>query len=59
MDSLLVEQSLVGLGTVNQVGTVETPDAGLVGTIESQTPVSGTSVVTGTDIDVIVFVAAP
>ena len=53
------QATAVGLGTVTQVGTVETPDAGLVGTIESQTPLAGTSVATGTNIDVIVFVAAP
>jgi beta-lactam-binding protein with PASTA domain len=53
------QATAVGLGTVTQVGTVETADAGLVGTIDSQTPLAGTSVVTGTNIDVIVFVAAP
>ncbi|MGI9586261.1 MAG: Stk1 family PASTA domain-containing Ser/Thr kinase [Acidimicrobiia bacterium] len=49
----------VGLGTVTEVGTTETPDAALVGTIESQDPLAGTSVPTGTAVDVIVFVAAP
>ncbi|MFV2000997.1 MAG: PASTA domain-containing protein, partial [Acidimicrobiia bacterium] len=49
----------VGLGTVSQVGTLETADAGLVGTIESQVPTLGTSVAVGTDIDVIVYIPAP
>ena len=47
----------VGLGTVTQTGTIETPDAALVGTIESQDPAQGTSVLQGTDIDVVVYVA--
>ena len=49
----------VGLGAVIQVGTLETADAGLVGTIESQVPLPGTSVATGTDIDVIIYIPAP
>ncbi len=49
----------VGLGTVVQTGTVETADAGLVGTIVSQDPPAGTSVPQGTDVDVVVYVAAP
>jgi len=47
----------VGLGTVTQVGTVDTTDAALVGTIESQVPTQGTSVAVGTDINVIVYTA--
>ncbi len=49
----------IGLGTVIQIGTVETADAGLVDKIESQTTPPGTSVPVGTDIEVIVYVAAP
>ncbi len=49
----------LGLGTVNQTSTVETADAGLVGTIASQSVSPGTSVPVGTDIDVTVYVAAP
>jgi serine/threonine-protein kinase len=49
----------VGLGTVIQIGIVETADAGLVDKIESQTTPPGTSVPVGTDIEVIVYVAAP
>ena len=47
----------IGLGTVNQVGTVVDPGGTLVGTIESQTTPAGTSVPVGTDVDVIVYVA--
>ena len=49
----------VGLGAVTETGTVETPDAGLVGTIVSQDPAAGTSVPQGTDVGVVVYVAAP
>jgi serine/threonine-protein kinase len=49
----------VGLGTVTETGTVETADAALVGTIESQDPAAGTSVPQGTDIGVVVYVPAP
>jgi eukaryotic-like serine/threonine-protein kinase len=47
----------VGLGSVNQVGTVVDPGGTLVGTIESQATPPGTSAPAGTDIDVIVYVA--
>jgi beta-lactam-binding protein with PASTA domain len=51
----------VGLGTVNQIGTIETGDVGLHGTIASQDPAVGTSVAVGTNIDVFIYVppAAP
>jgi len=49
----------VGLGTVSEAGTLETADATLVGTIESQVPAQGTSVAAGTDIDVIIYILAP
>ncbi|MCL1598209.1 MAG: PASTA domain-containing protein, partial [Actinomycetia bacterium] len=49
----------VGLGTVTQTGTIETADAGLVGTIASQDPAAGTSVPQNTDVGVVVYVAAP
>ncbi len=49
----------VGLGTVSETGTLETADAALVGTIASQDPAAGTSVPQGTDVGVVVYVAAP
>jgi beta-lactam-binding protein with PASTA domain len=49
----------IGLGTINEVGTLETTNPGLVGTIGSQDPAPGTSVPPGTDVGVVVFVAAP
>ncbi len=49
----------VGLGTVIQTGEIQTPDAGLVGTIASQDPAAGASVPQGTDVGVVVYVAAP
>ncbi len=49
----------VGLGTVTQTGEIQTPDAGLVGTIASQDPAAGTSVPQGTDVGVVVYIAAP
>jgi beta-lactam-binding protein with PASTA domain len=51
----------VGLGTVNQIGTTETGDIGLHGTIASQDPAVGISVAVGTNVDVIIYVppAAP
>jgi len=49
----------VGLGTVTQVGTLETTDPNRVDTISQQDPAPGTSVLPGTDIGVVVFVAPP
>jgi len=46
----------VNLGTVNQVGTIETGNIGLHGTIASQDPAVGTSVAVGTNIDVFIYV---
>lgn len=50
--------SSIGLGSINQVGTVQTGDPALVGLIESQDPAPGTVVDQGTDIDVVVYVLA-
>ncbi|MEN8238121.1 MAG: Stk1 family PASTA domain-containing Ser/Thr kinase [Actinomycetota bacterium] len=47
----------IGLGTINQVGTLETPNPNRVGTIDNQDPAPGTSVLPGTDVGVVVFVA--
>jgi hypothetical protein len=49
----------VGLGDVIQSDTTETPVAEKVGTIESQDPLSGTSVLVGTNVEVVVFILAP
>ena len=49
--------SSIGLGTINEAGTVVDPGGTLVGTIESQLTPPGTSVPVGTDVDVIVYVA--
>ncbi|MGI9666850.1 MAG: Stk1 family PASTA domain-containing Ser/Thr kinase [Acidimicrobiia bacterium] len=47
------------LGTINQTGTTETGDAGLVDTIASQDIPPGTSVPPGTDVGVVVYVPEP
>jgi serine/threonine-protein kinase len=47
----------IGLGTVNEAGTIVDPGGTLVGTIESQVTPPGTSVPVGTDVDVIVYIA--
>ena len=49
--------SSIGLGTVNESGTVVDPGGTLVDTIESQLTPPGTSVPVGTDVDVIIYVA--
>lgn len=49
----------IGLGTVNEVGTVDTDNADLDGLIESQTPSPGQVVDQGTGIDVVVYVFVP
>ena len=49
----------VGLGTILEDGTIETIDPVQVGTISTQDPNQGTSVATGTDVKVIVYVLAP
>ncbi len=49
----------LGLGTVNQVSTVDTDNEDLDGLIESQTPLPGEIVDQGADIDVVVYVFAP
>ncbi len=50
------QASAVGLGSVNQVGTVDTDQQSLDGLIESQNPGAGTSADQGTNIDVVVWV---
>jgi serine/threonine-protein kinase len=49
----------IGLGTINEVGTLETTDPDLVGTIDNQDPAAGASVPPGTDVGVVVFVSPP
>lgn len=49
----------LGLGTVNQVATVDTDNEDLNGLIESQTPLPGEIVDQGTNIDVVVYVFVP
>lgn len=49
------EATNVGLGVVTQTDTVDTAVAGLNGSIASQDPTPGTSVLQGTDINVIVY----
>jgi hypothetical protein len=53
------EADTVGLGNVIQSGTTETPDVAKVDTIESQDPLPGTSVLVGTNVEVVVFILAP
>ncbi len=50
------EATNVGLGTVTKTGEIATSNGSLVGTIASQAPEPGASVLQGTDISVVVYV---
>ena len=46
----------VGLGSIIETGTLDTPDSTLDGLIDNQDPAAGASVPSGTDVGVVVFV---
>ena len=59
VDEAQAMASALGLGTINQVNTVDTDDPDLDGLIESQDPPTGEVVDQGTDVDVVVYVYVP